>query len=98
MYVVALADKEGTAGWLGTCNIVHQNGKAFIVDLGNTDTCRALINYLSQNNLQVAGISISHYHADHMGDGDGEGDGDGLGEGDGLFEGAVVVVLPAPSV
>lgn len=61
----------GTGNGLGACNVMYQDGLAFIVDIGYTDNASTLRNYIKNNNLTVKGLAISHYHSDHVGQGDG---------------------------
>lgn len=63
-YFVSLGDYDSG---LGNCNIIHQNGLAFVFDIGYTTTAKTLRDYIKDNDLTVVGLSISHYHNDHIG-------------------------------
>lgn len=47
------------------CYILHNGKDALIVDPGSEED--RIVNYISENKLNVKGILITHYHFDHIG-------------------------------
>lgn len=54
-----------TGGLNENCYIIHNSESALIIDPG--DEADKIIQTIEQNNLNVLGILITHYHFDHIG-------------------------------
>ena len=98
--LAAIADKSQLVclgdydSGLGNCNIMVQDGLAFVVDIGYTTTAKTLRDYIKNNNLTVKALAISHYHNDHIGTDTGDGLSAFLNDPDIVFANDFKVYLP----
>ena len=58
--------KKFVLGIMSTnCYLIENNNHSILIDPG--DKAELLINYLTQNNLQLTAILLTHGHFDHIG-------------------------------
>lgn len=65
-FMERLIIKKFVLGIMSTnCYLIENNNHSILIDPG--DKAELLINYLTQNNLQLTAILLTHGHFDHIG-------------------------------